>query len=123
MQPVVANAAGISENSASVKEQTVQQVLQVQSDLLSLSAAALLCRRRGRVLANSPPRPRGVDRLPGTLPGTPLCRPGGGWLSLGTNVTIAAAISTAWRRLSLRGGLVLRQYLSGSGIAIPPAPL
>ena len=37
----------------------------------------------------------GGGRLRDALPGSPLCRLGGGWLSQGTDVTIAPVVTTA----------------------------
>ena len=72
-----------------VHEQTVQRVHQVQADLLSLGVAAPPRRQRGRLGG-------GGGRLQGgALPSSHLRLPSGGWLLQRTDVTIAAAITTA----------------------------
>ena len=106
--PNAARGTKCSQNQQkfSLNEQTVQRVRQVQSDFLA-PAAALLRGRRDRPDGEegSPPR---------ALPGTPLYRQGGGWLSLGTDVTVAAAISTVWcrrRRLGHLGAPTIFEWL------------
>ena len=99
-----------------VQEQTVQQVHQAQEDLLPLGAAAPLWHGR-------PGGGKG-GRLRGALPGSPLSPlrlPGGGWLSQGTDVTIAAAITTARCRRRLDAPTKF-ELLWGCSVATPLAP-